>query len=161
MDDKSAKKVLEELNIPYQEFTHPAVFTCEEAEKCCPAMPGIKEKNFFLRDKKGRNYYLITLPAAKQIQLKELGQIIGVKHLSFASDRRLKEVLSIEPGSVGLLALINDSEALTTVFIDEDLLREEWIQSHPLINTSTICFKTAELSRFFADTGHEWKKIKI
>jgi Ala-tRNA(Pro) deacylase len=152
---------LEQLNISYQEFTHPAVFTCEEADLKCPPMPGAMVKNFFLRDKKGRNYFLLTLPAAKEISLHELGQLMGVKGLGFASERRLKDVLDIEPGSVGILALINDSENQTSVFIDADLLEDEWIQSHPLVNTATLAIKTEKLADFFAHTGHTWASLNI
>mgnify|MGYP001593469048 FL=1 len=40
--------LLRELNIPYTEYTHPAVFTCEESYIHCAHIPGHKSKNVFL-----------------------------------------------------------------------------------------------------------------
>lgn len=159
--DQTVKERLNKLNISYQEFHHPPVYTVEESQRLCPPMPGIKEKNLFLRDKKGKTYYLVCLPGDKQLNLKEMCQLLGVRGLSFASERRLKEVLAVEPGSVGILALVNDTEHLTTVYIDQDLMNAEWFQSHPLINTSTICFKTEGLPRFLEHTGHSYQTINL
>lgn len=155
------KHQLSRLNIPYQEFSHPPVFTSEESQRLCPPMPGIKEKNLFLRDKKGKNYYLVSLPQDKQLDLKELRQFLGVRGLGFASERRLKKVLGVEPGSVGILALINDKEHLTSVYVDKALLESEWFQSHPLINTETICFETKGLSKWLKHTGHQLQILEV
>lgn len=152
-------QTLSHLGIHFQVFEHPPVFTCEESQQFCPPMPGLKNKNLFLKDEKGKKYFLVSLTQDKQLNLKDLGQKIGVKGLSFASERRLQEVLGISPGSVGILALVNDKEKSTSVFIDEDLLRSEWFQSHPETNTSTVCFKTADLQKFFAHTGHAWAPL--
>ena len=156
-----AKKTLEDLNIPFQEFSHPAVFTCEEANRHCPPMPGAKAKNLFLKDSKEKQYYLVCLAEKQKISLKELSQLIGVKGLSFASERRLKEVLGVEPGSVGILALINDTGKKTHVLIDKELMNDQWFRSHPLVNTATICLKTSELERFLKHTGHSSEFINL
>ncbi|MDP2691372.1 MAG: prolyl-tRNA synthetase associated domain-containing protein [bacterium] len=151
---QTTKDLLHQLSIEFQEFTHPPVFTCEEAERLCPPMPGKKNKNLFLRDAKGKKYFLFSLAQDKRLSIQQMADIAGEKSLSFASERRLKEVLGIEPGSVGILALINDTQKLTTVFIDSDLLDPEWFQSHPLINTSTWCLKSEDVPRFLSATGH-------
>jgi Ala-tRNA(Pro) deacylase len=54
------EKVLEYLDskkIMYTIHNHPAVFTCEEAEKYCGNIPGLSCKNLFLRAKKTGNYF--------------------------------------------------------------------------------------------------------
>jgi Ala-tRNA(Pro) deacylase len=154
-------QILAQLGIEHQTFDHPPVFTCEESQQLCPPMPGLKNKNLFLKDEKGKKYFLVSLTQDKQLNLKDLGQKIGVKGLSFASERRLQEVLGVAPGSVGILALINDTQKLTTVYIDEDLLEAEWFQSHPLVNTSTTCFKMNGFNKFFKHTGHHFQEIKL
>ncbi|MDP3976324.1 MAG: prolyl-tRNA synthetase associated domain-containing protein [bacterium] len=155
------RKILKELNIVWKEFHHPPVFTCDESQ-LLPSMPGKKDKNLFLRDKK-RQYYLITLTQDKFPNLKELGEKIGARGgLSFASEERLNEVLGIKPGCVGLLALINDTSAQTKVFIDRDLMEgEEWIQSHPGVNDETWCVATSGLPKFFEATGHAYQIIVL
>ncbi len=152
---------LEELAIPHQDFTHPAVYTCEESQQLCPPMPGKKNKNLFLRDRKGKKYFLISLAQDKQVNLKQLSNTLGVNGLSFASEERLMKVLGVEPGSVGLLTLVNDTERLSSVYVDQELLDEEWFQSHPAINTSTIAFKTSGISTLLSHTGHTWTSLNL
>lgn len=155
------QEVLTKLGIPFQEFHHPAVFTCEEAEKLCQAMPGLKNKNLFLRDGKGKQYFLVTLGQDKFIRLQELEKLIGAKGLSFASEERLKKVLKIKKGCVGILALLNDTEKQTKVFVDQDLLQGDFIQSHPFENTATICFPSKDLEKIFHYTGHTLVPIRV
>jgi Ala-tRNA(Pro) deacylase len=152
---------LDNLGIEHQNFTHPAVFTCEEAQRLCPPMPGKKNKNLFLRDRKGKHYYLISLAQDKQADLKKISEILGVKGLSFASETRLMKVLGVSPGSVGLLALMNDTETVTDVWIDQELLEEDWFQSHPIVNTETTCFKTDQLQALLQNSGHNLNSLNL
>jgi Ala-tRNA(Pro) deacylase len=172
MKGEQIKQTLSDLEIEFQEFTHPAVFTCAEAHKIEHDIPGIPNKNLFLRNKKGDQYFMLTLPQTKMADLKAIGQQLGIKGLSFASPERMMKVLDIEPGSVGLLSLINDSKdtpplggggarPLTNVYIDEDLFESEWIQSHPGINTSTVAFKTSGIETFLNHTGHHFSVITL
>jgi Ala-tRNA(Pro) deacylase len=154
-------KILDELGIEYQNFTHPAVYTCEESQRLCPPMPGKKNKNLFLRDRKGKHYYLISLEQGKRADLKQLSAMLGVSGLSFASERRLMNVLGVEPGSVGILSLLNDTDVLTDVWIDQELLDEEWLQSHPIVNTETSCFKTEQLENLLKHSGHTLKQLRL
>lgn len=158
---QSILKKLEELDIPFQNFTHPAVYTCEESQQLCPPMPGKKNKNLFLRDRKGKHYFLISLAQDKRADLKQLAEILGVNGLSFASEKRLMKVLGVAPGSVGILALLNDQECLADVWIDQELLDEEWLQSHPIVNTETTCFKTDQLQALLSHFGHTWNQLKL
>lgn len=159
--DQLIKETLQKLGIAFQEFTHPAVFTVFEARKLCPPMPGKPNKNLFFRDHKGKHYFLFTMAQDKFKRIEELGALIGVKDLQFASERRLQEVLKIGPGCVSLLALLSDTAKLTTVYIDEDLMKEDWVQAHPGVNTATLAVKTTDLPKFFAHTGHSWKTIRL
>lgn len=62
---------LKENDIEYQRFDHPAVFTCEEAERLCPTMPGESIKNLFVHDRKSKNYFLIIVKKGKSVDLKK------------------------------------------------------------------------------------------
>src|SRR5438045_9786529 len=83
---------------------HAAVMTVEESEHLVPPLPGAKTKNLFLRDKKGARHFLVTVPAARSVDLNALGAILGTGRLGFASPERLHKHLAITPGSVSLLA---------------------------------------------------------
>lgn len=146
--------------ITYQRFDHPAVFTCEEAEKLCPDMPGTSIKNLFLRDKDGKRHFLVVVGYEKKVDLKGLKNLLGTAGLSFASAERLKQYLGVEPGSVTLLGLINDHDHAIEVLIDEKLWGQTF-QCHPLVNTATLVIPADGIEKFLKVTGHNYQIINI
>ncbi|MEO8751499.1 MAG: prolyl-tRNA synthetase associated domain-containing protein [Casimicrobiaceae bacterium] len=133
---------------------HPAVMTCEEAERLVRGLPGAKTKNLFLRDKKGLRHLLVTVPPERAVDLNALGTALGVGRLGFASAQRLAQHLGITPGAVSLLALANDRARAVEFVIDRTLWEAAAIQAHPLVNTATLVLEHADLERFLAATGH-------
>lgn len=139
---------LKSNNIKYLSHHHPAVFTCEEASQHCRNIPGIASKNLFLRDEKKRRIFLVISPDYKQVNLKELAHKLGVKKLSFASAETLLKVLNVTPGSVSPFGLINDTEKMTEVYIDEDVWQSPIVQFHPNDNTVTFELGHDEFQKF-------------
>ena len=154
-------ELLESNNILYQRVDHRPVYTCEEARQFVPPIEGAETKNLFLRDEKGRRHFLVSIPAEKSVDLKPLGLVLGVKGLSFASAERLKKCLGIEPGSVTLLAVVNDAESSVEVVVDADLWREERILCHPLVNTSTMSLRREDLERFLGIVNHPPRVVSV
>jgi Ala-tRNA(Pro) deacylase len=140
---------------------HPAVMTCEEAERLVPRLPGAKSKNLFLRDKKGLRHLLVTVPPERAVDLNALGAALGVGRLGFGSPERLQKHLGITPGSVSLLALMNDHASAVEFVIDRTLWEAPTIQAHPLVNTATMVLAHADLERFLAATGHVPKVVDV
>ena len=58
----------------------------------------------------------------------------------------MEKFLDIHPGSVSVLGLMNDRENRVRLVIDEDVLKEEMFGCHPCENTSSIRFKTKDLT---------------
>ena len=85
------KEFLSLHSIDYICHEHPAVYTCEQAEKFHDLMPGIVGKNLFLVDKKSGRIFLVVLPATKKADLKFLTKEFGVAKLSFGSPDLLME----------------------------------------------------------------------
>ena len=54
--------LLNDKSIPYEAVEHEAVFTMEEMERAGIDAHGCICKNLFLRDAKGRQHYLVTVP---------------------------------------------------------------------------------------------------
>ena len=146
-------RYLSQHEILYRRHDHPPVFTCEEAALHCPDLVDINTKNLFLRDRKGKRHFLVVTHHHKSVDLKALGESIGTK-LSFGSPERLRKHLGVEPGSVTILALINDSEGKVELFLDEDVREAVEVACHPLVNTSTLVLSQAELQKFLNSTGH-------
>jgi len=154
-------EVLDNGNIEYQRYDHPPVFTVEDVHRLTPDLPGAKTKNLFFRDKKGNRHFLVVVPADKRVDLKALPTVLESSKISFGSPDRLMEHLGITPGSVSLLAIVNDQENKVEVIIDESLWTSEAFQFHPLVNTSTLVISRDNIKRFLDATGHEVKIMEI
>ena len=147
--------------IEYERHDHPAVYTVADVQRLVPPLPAAGTKNLFLRDKKGRRHFLVVVPALKRVNLKALGRGVGCGHLSFGSPQRLKKHLGVDPGSVTVLALINDAGHAVEVIFDQELWQEAAFQFHPLVNTSTLLITRDNLQRFFKATGHDVKILPV
>ena len=154
-------ETLDQLNISYQNIDHPPVFTNDQARMLVPTEKGASAKNLFLRDRKGKRHFLIMLDDNKELDLINLAAQIGSSRLSFASKERLMTHLGIEPGSVSPLALINDTDHAVELWVDPTLIEQDFIQCHPLVNTSTLIISVSDLFRFFDKTGHKTNFISI
>jgi Ala-tRNA(Pro) deacylase len=151
---------LQKHDIAYEACEHPAVFTCEQAEKLVPPLPGAHTKNLFLKERKGK-LMLVVIGYEKSVDLKALGKTLEVKDLSFASPEKLKEFLGVEPGSATVLGLLADTENVVQVIIDEKIWNAEAIQCHPLVNTATLVISHEGLETFLRATNHEVNVIDV
>ena len=138
----------------FTRFEHRATQTCAEFEAFVPALPGTRNKNLFLRDKKGLRHVLVIVPPKLVIDLDKLSALLGMRRLGFASTDRLRQHLGVESGSVSVLSLIHDLSNSVELVIDQTIWNAEAIQAHPLINTETVVIPQPELKRFLATTGH-------
>ena len=148
-------------DIPYDRYDHHAVYTCEEAD--CLDIPegSARTKNLFLRDRKARRHILVTVGADKNVDIKGLEEVLDAKGLSFASPERLMEHLGLTPGSVTILAVLNDTEGKVEVVVDEDLWSCGAMQCHPLVNTSTLVVTRDGIERFLSLTGHPPRIVRV
>ena len=69
--------------------------------------------------------------------------------------------LGIEPGSVSLLAIVNDTDAAVEVVVDGAVWSSERIKCHPLINTSTLSLAQADVERIMTLTNHPVTVIDV
>jgi Ala-tRNA(Pro) deacylase len=152
---------LDAHGIAYERCDHPAVFTVAEVKLLVPPLDGTHTKNLFLRDKKGRRHVLVVVGSDKQVDIKALSAALGLDHLSFGSPERLLKYLGVEPGSVSLLALLNDINREVEVFIDRELWSADALQCHPLVNTSTLVIAREGIERFLEATGHPYRLVDV
>jgi Ala-tRNA(Pro) deacylase len=152
---------LDALGITYDRFTHPPVFTGEEAAEHWAPIQGTRVKNLFLRNKKGDRHYLVILEISKHADLKRLVQILGDDRLSFGSADRLMAVLGLTPGSVSPFGLIHDANKVVRVVIDNELRRAERLIFHPNINTASLTISVPDLEKFLASRGNSVKWIML
>jgi Ala-tRNA(Pro) deacylase len=146
---------LSTCEIPYERHDHPPVYTVADVHRLVPDLPAPKTKNLFLRDGPGKMHFLVVVPGDKRVNIKALASLLGAKRLSFGSPDRLKKHLGVDPGSVSLLAVVNDAAHNVKVAIDRVLWNAPAFQFHPLVNTATLVIPKQGIVRFLDGTGHE------
>lgn len=162
MDPTQLIDFLDRNVIQYERFDHDAVFTCEQAEHVVPASLGaIHSKNLFLRDKRGRRHLLLVTTCEKPVDLKRTTDLLDIDTLSLGSPDRLLRYLGVTPGSVTLLALVNDPQHQVELVIDRDVWTGAPVRCHPLVNTATLVLTRTELERFLGLTGHQPQILAI
>lgn len=146
---------MEQLDIAYVKHEHPAVFTCEEAERYYKDIEGGKSKNLLLRNKKATHFYLVVAEDSKKIDLKSLTLTLGEDKFSFASPERMMDLIGLTPGSVSPFGLINDLDKKITVVVDEDLCAHDFLNFHPNDNTATLEITTVDFKKFLEWCGNK------
>lgn len=154
-------ETLQALAVPYQEHSHPAVFTTTEAAKYYEVIPGAHVKNLFLRNRKGDKHYLVVVLDNKTIDLKALARALGEKQLGFASAERLYTYLQVTPGSVSALGVVFDTSSAVTVLCDDEVQRYDKICLHPNVNTKTLVLSHHDWLRYMTHTNHPVQFIPI
>ena len=153
---------LDKLEVEYFRADHEEAATielCKEIEKEIDAHIC---KNLFLCNRNKTSFYLLIMPGDKPFKTKELSSQIYTSRLSFASGEDMVEMLGIKPGSVTVLALMNDFEGKVQLIIDRDLLELEYLGCHPCMNTSSLKIKTSDIiKKFLKHTGHRHTVVRL
>ena len=154
--------LLDSLGIEYERADHEAAMTMEACEEVDKAL-GVKIcKNLFLTNRQQTAFYLLLIPGDKPFKTKDISAQIGSSRLSFGSHELMQELLDITPGSLTVLGLMNDLDRDVTLLIDEDVTGEEYFGCHPCINTSSIKFKTADLTeKLIPALGHRPTMVNL
>ncbi|MGD9346526.1 MAG: prolyl-tRNA synthetase associated domain-containing protein [Candidatus Aminicenantes bacterium] len=159
MNEQKVYDILDELDISFTKHEHPPVYTVEEAEEHWENITGAHCKNLFLRNKKGKNHYLVIVRSEQRIDLKTLTCRLAEDRLSFASTERMMRYLGLEPGAVSPFGLINDREKEVVVIIDSDLKEASHVNFHPNVNTATVGITFADFEKFLAHCGNTIRYI--
>lgn len=154
-------KKLDELNIKYKKVDHKAVFTMEEMAELNLDNEDEIVKNIFIRDDKKINYYLVLIAGNKRVNLKELRNNLGLRPLTFASEDDLERYLGLHKGSVTVLGVLNDTNHIVKVLIDEDIKKFQEIGVHPNENTASIWLKLEDVEKILNYTENDYEFIKI
>ena len=144
---------LDGLAIEHATVDHPPVFTVVEAKQVRGLLPGGHSKSLFLKNKKGL-MWLVVVSEDQVVDLATLAESLDAKRLSFGSPERLMTYLGVIPGAVTPFAAINDRDGRVTVAISADLLANDPLNFHPLVNDRTTSISAADLVRFLEATGH-------
>ncbi len=153
-------KILTQIDIDYTNHEHPAVYTVEEANLHHEGIDGVHSKNLFFKDKK-KNLFLVVTLSDKPIRIKEVAQKIGAKNMSFAKPDLLAEVLGSIPGAVTPFAVINAENHDVKVVLDEEMMENDLLNFHPLVNTATTTISSKDLIKFMEHCKQGFEIIRL
>lgn len=153
-DKNGVLALLESAAIKYEVTEHRPIYTVEEGEALKLPHPEAIARTLFLCDDKHQNFWLVTLPKDKKLDLKALRTQLGSRRLTFAAAEELDAMLNLPPGSVTPLGALNDAEGRVPVIIDS-AFKESLIGVPLLTNTATIWLNGADLARMLTQQGHK------
>ena len=154
-------KFLDDHQIEYERHDHPPVYTVEDVIRLVPPLEAAKTKSLFLRDAKGSRHFLVIVNGEKRVNLKALPDLLNSSRLRFGSPDRLKKHLGVDPGSVSLFAVVNDTGKAVELIIDSALWKSDAFQFHPLVNTSTLVISRDNVKQFLDTTGHRAQLLDV
>ena len=150
----SLKKWLDIHEINYILHQHPAVFTVPEAIKHCGHIKGTHCKNLFLKNKKSGQFYLVTIPYDKRLDLNKFRRMVKAPKIRFAEAEDLLNILGITPGAVSPIGLVNDLENKTIFMIDIEVWNADEVCCHPNDNSETMQIPGPQFQRLIKATGN-------
>ena len=150
----------EELGIQVKTHEHVPVFTVEEAEKIDAEIPGARSKNLFLKTDK-RSYVLVTLLCWDRLDLKAFAKAVGLGKTSFASSEALMEHLGVIPGSVTPFGLLHPNARNIPLYIDAEMMEQEWLNFHPLKNDRTTTIHRDDFQKWLQKLGQSYEIVQL
>ncbi len=154
-------KHLDTLAINYEIYEHPPLPTIEDAIRHWKDIKATHCKNLFFRNHKGNRHYLVIIEYSKNLSIHDLEKRLKQGKLSFASEKRMQKYLEVNPGSVSVFGLINDTENHVHLFLDENLKKAQFISFHPNDNTATIVISFQDFEKFLIATGNSYEYLEL
>lgn len=148
-------RLLSENGVWHEITEHKAVYNMDEVADIDLPYPEAECKNLFVRDKKKREYYLISVKGDKRVNLKKFKEKYNTKPLGFASEEDLMNILGLIPGAVTPLGLLNDTDGKVILYLDQDFFNGEYlIGVHPNDNTATVWMRADDLTDIIRTYGN-------
>ena len=146
---------LERHDVLYRAFTHPAVYTVQEAEQVTAHIDGVDAKTLLVKGEKSKKFYLVSLIGTKQIEQSRIKTLIG-ERIRFADATDLERILHTYPGAVSPLGLVFDQQSeIQQYLIDKDILDADIVTWHPNDNTQTLQFTQGHYQKILNLLPHQ------
>lgn len=146
--EEKVYKLFDNLNIAYEIIKHPAVYGASDRENISIDFKGATCcKNLLVKDKSGKNFFLISLPVDKKANLKLVQSNLDCSRLEFATEKELEENLGIKKGNASVLNIIEKEKTKVKFVIDKEILCLDSVCFHPNVNTASIKFSPLDLKK--------------
>ena len=138
---------MDALGIAYERVDHAPADTMELCAAIDEVLQAMICKNLFLCNRQQTQFYLLLIPEDKTFKTKDISHQLNVARLSFGSAEKMGELLDVHPGSVSILALMNDTDNRVQLLIDRKVTGRAFFGCHPCENTSSLRIKTDDLTK--------------
>jgi len=153
---------LDQIKINYKRIDHEPVATMDACDNRGEILNIKISKNVFLCNTQKTKFYLLVMPGQKRYYTKVFSKLIGSSRLSFAPEELMIKYLNTPAGSASILGLINDKENNVELYIDSEILKNEYFGCHPCNNTSTLKFKMEDLlNKILPATNHKFTPVDL
>ena len=162
MDKEQTYEYLRNAGVSFELTEHKAVYSMGELDAVELPYPGDDAKNLLVRDRKKRNWCLVTIRGDKRVDLKAFGDGLGLKGVGFASADDLMAIMGVAPGSVSPLGLLADEERKVALYLDKEFEGGR-VGIHPNDNTATVWLAATDLVRVIEEHGNpvHWIEIPV
>lgn len=147
-------KLLQDRGIPYQNFDHAPIVSVEDGDRLGIHHGELDTRSLLLRDRKHRDFYLVTLPCHKELDLDLLRRRLPCKRLSLADADELEKYLGVQRGWVNPLSILNNEER-NVVMVFDAALAGQHIGYHPMANDATIFVSLDDTCRLLKEHGNQ------
>ena len=145
--EKRIKQIFEEKEIPFEEFEHEAVYTCEQAAAVRgleSAQQGIKCLIFGTEMGK---FILVLNPGDKKIDMKKIARMEKVSRIFLATPEKVEKLAGVPIGCVAPLGL----KTKMKTYVSEELLESEFLYFNPGDHTKTLKIRASDLLKVLED----------
>ena len=142
--------LLRQHAIPYELVEHPALYHMEEGLSL--PHPEAVAKNLFLKERKGKRYFLVTLPRDGKADFQRLRTIFQSGPLTMASPDELQQILGLGLGTATPFGLLRDQEHRVEWGLARNF-RGNLIGVHPNVNTATVYLSADRLFLLLTKLG--------
>lgn len=160
-DKNSIYALLNNKHIHFTYTEHQPVYSMEELDALTIPASAVICKNLFLRNSNSKQHFLLTVPAATPVDLKELAVKLASSRLSFASAERLEKYLGLQSGLVSPFGLLNDTSKSVIFVSSKYLPLSATIGIHPNDNTATVWLAFGDLLALLSELKAEIKLIEM
>ena len=164
LSDRTEKEIrvydfLDSLDIEYFRLDHAPAFGSEE-ELCREIENSLGAricKNLFLANRQRTKFYMLMIPDHKVFRSSDISKQAGSSRLHFAESEYMEELIDCSSGSASVMGLMNDTEHIVQLLVDDDVINSEYVGCHPCINTSSLRIRSGDIfDKFVKATGHDF-----
>lgn len=144
-NEEKCYKLLDELGIEYSyvKYSKEDKGNHELVDELI-GVKGIKNLLFKTRNLK-KELFFVILPREKRFDTKAFRNRFGITKIEMVDDTELKEFLNATNGDVSIMDLLYDKEKRIKLYIDKEVLDEEYFRFHPFNGLITVKIKTIDL----------------